>query len=111
MSQVEIKINNRAFPMTCDDGQEERLLELSERVNDRLLAIKNSVGSVGDLHLLVMTSLFMQDEIEELSSKVQDSDSQKSSGLQEEKFVEIINTIASKIESVNQKINPAAQSS
>lgn len=78
MAQVVVTVNGRPYTMQCDDGQEEHLAELGQLLDDEVTTIKNSVGQVGDIRLLLMSGLVIADRlsdalkrIEELQDEVQ----------------------------------------
>lgn len=110
MGKIDIQINNRTYPMACDDGQEEQLLSLAGKVDERVKMFKPSVGSISDIQLLVMTSLFMADEIEELkrNSKAASSNKQDAPSADfENAFTDAINKVAMKVESMAVKLAKA----
>ncbi len=63
MAQITLKINDRSYEMTCDDGQEEHLRKLAEHVDERMQELASSVGQVGEARLLIMASLLITDEL------------------------------------------------
>ena len=63
MALVTLKINDRSYEMTCDDGQEEHLHKLAEHVDERMRELAGSVGQVGEARLLIMASLLLADEL------------------------------------------------
>lgn len=66
MAEVTITINGRNYGIACDDGQEQRVLELGEYINERLSTIASAGAATTESHLLVLTSLVLADEIHEL---------------------------------------------
>ncbi len=75
MAQVDISINNRAYRISCDDGQEEHLTRLAAFVDNRVQELVASVGQVGEERLLVMASLLIADELSESFSRIEAGDS------------------------------------
>lgn len=69
MARVEITLNNRAYPIACEDGQEKRVREVAAFVEERIREIQGSVRSVTDMHLLVMVSLMLGDELLDLKAE------------------------------------------
>ncbi|MHA1601196.1 MAG: cell division protein ZapA [Alphaproteobacteria bacterium] len=63
MAQVTLKINDRSYEMTCDDGQEDHLRKLAAHVDERMQELAESVGQVGEARLLIMASLLITDEL------------------------------------------------
>lgn len=71
MSEVTIKINNRGFGVSCDPGQEQRLVDLSYYVDSRLKQIASAGAASNESHLLVLTALVLADEIYDLKEQVE----------------------------------------
>lgn len=70
MAKVSIQINGRKYALGCDDGEEERLLRLGQRLDERLTMLANNFGQIGDLRLMVMAGITMMDELDELQGNV-----------------------------------------
>tara|TARA_B100001175_G_scaffold206574_1_gene175342 strand:+ start:8372 stop:8818 length:447 start_codon:yes stop_codon:yes gene_type:complete len=75
MANVNIKFNGKEFLLSCEDGQEEHLEELSQYLNSKFNNLKNSLGNIGENKLLLITSIKVMDEYFETKKKV---DEQKS---------------------------------
>jgi cell division protein ZapA len=67
LAQVGVAINGRTYQIACDDGQEEHLKQLAAYVDKRVAELIAAVGQVGDMRLLVMTSLILADELSEMA--------------------------------------------
>ena len=70
MAQVDITVNNQNFLIACEDGQEDRLLDLSKIVDDKVGELAAQVGQVGQTRLLVMAALVIADELVDLRETV-----------------------------------------
>jgi cell division protein ZapA len=70
MPLVNVMVNNRAYTIACDDGEEEHLKELAAHVDMKAREVLASVGQVGDTRMLLMASLLIADEHHELAAKV-----------------------------------------
>ena len=71
MANVNIKFNGKEFLLSCDDGQEEHLEELSIYLNDKYNDLKTSLGNIGENKLLLITSIKVMDEYFETKKKVE----------------------------------------
>ena len=69
MANVNIKFNNKEFLLSCEDGQEEHLEELSTYLNERFDKLKSSLGNIGESKLLLITSITTMDEYFETKKK------------------------------------------
>jgi cell division protein ZapA len=66
VARVEINLNNRPYPIACEDGQEGRVREVASFVQERIREIQGSVRTATDTHLLVMVALMLGDELLDL---------------------------------------------
>jgi len=70
MANVNIKFNGKEFLLSCDDGQEEHLEELSLHLNKKFNGLKNNLGNIGENKLLLITSIKIMDEYFETKKKI-----------------------------------------
>ena len=69
MANVNIKFNGKEFLLSCDDGQEDHLEELSIHLNKKFENLKNDLGNIGENKLLLITSIKIMDEYFETKKK------------------------------------------
>ncbi len=62
MSIVSVSIAGRVYTIACDDGQEVRIEQLAQQLDQRAQELLRSVGGAGDGRLLVMLGLLLADE-------------------------------------------------
>ena len=72
MANVNIKFNGKDYLLSCDDGQEENLKELSEYLSVRFEKLKNELGNIGENKLLLISSIKIIDEYFDLKKKIDD---------------------------------------
>ena len=72
MANVNIKFNGKEFLLSCEDGQEAHLEELSEQLNQKFDTLKNDLGNIGENKLLLITSIKIIDEYFETKKKVEE---------------------------------------
>jgi cell division protein ZapA len=65
MPQVSITINGRAYPVACDEGEEERIRELARMIDSKVAGFARQVGQAGEARLLVLAALVLADELAE----------------------------------------------
>ena len=70
MANVNIKFNGKDFLLSCDDGQEEHLEELSLHLNKKFNELKNNLGNIGENKLLLIASIKIMDEYFETKKKI-----------------------------------------
>ena len=71
MPLVNIMVNNRAYTVACDEGEEEHLRELGAYVDSKVRQLLESVGQVGDPRLILMAALLITDELHEANSHLE----------------------------------------
>ena len=60
---VKININGVIYPVSCQSGEETRLIKSSEEVNKVIEELSNVSDLVGETRLLAMTSLILADKL------------------------------------------------
>lgn len=70
MANLTIKFNNKEFLLSCEDGQEEHLEELSIQINQKFNDLKNNLGNLGENKLLLITAVKIMDEYYDTKKKV-----------------------------------------
>ena len=71
MANVSIKFNGKEFLLSCEDGQEAHLEELSEQLNQKFENLKKDLGNIGENKLLLITAVKVMDEYHETKKKVE----------------------------------------
>ena len=84
MPLVNVMVNNRAYTIACDDGEEEHLKQLACVVDAKAREVLGSVGQVGDARMLLMAALLIADEHNELAGKAGSEDEKQSLHLRAE---------------------------
>ncbi len=69
MAEAEVTLNGRIFRLSCADGDELRLRELSEVVRVKLDSLIAEYGQVGDDRLLLLSALLIADDMLEAKSR------------------------------------------
>ena len=87
MANVNIKFNGKEFLLSCDDGQEEHLEELSNLLSKKFEELKSSLGNIGENKLLLITSIKIIDEYFETMKKVDNK--KKDLQLLKDKFLDL----------------------
>lgn len=70
MAQVNVTIAGRTYRMACDDGQEEHLLGLADRLNRTIEDLRGAFGEIGDQRLTVMAAITMTDQLAEAQRQI-----------------------------------------
>ena len=70
MANVNINFNGKDFLLSCEDGQEEHLDELSNILNNKFNKLKTTLGNIGENKLLLITSITILDEYYETKKRI-----------------------------------------
>ena len=72
MANLNIKFNGKEFLLSCEDGQEDHLEELSQHINEKFNQLKSKLGNLGENKLLLITSIQLMDEYFETKKKIEE---------------------------------------
>ncbi len=70
MANVNVKFNNKDYLLSCDDGQEESLKNLTKFLDKKYSELKDKLGNIGENKLLLITTIQLIDEYFDLKNKV-----------------------------------------
>ena len=70
MANVNIKFNNKDYLLSCDDGQEESLKNLTKFLDKKYSELKDKLGNIGENKLLLITSITVLDEFFETKKNI-----------------------------------------
>jgi len=90
MSNINVNINGRNFSVACSDGEEARVQELANYVDEKTRIIARSGIGISETQVLMLTCLLLADEVK----------SGKTSSINEEEIMNKIEKISSKIEEI-----------
>ena len=69
MANVNIKFNNKDYLLSCDDGQEEDLKNLTKFLDKKYSDLKEKLGNIGENKLLLITTIQVIDEYFDLKKR------------------------------------------
>ncbi|MBL8660039.1 MAG: cell division protein ZapA [Rhodospirillales bacterium] len=117
MGLVHVSLNEKPYDITCDDGQEEHVAYLAKVLGDRVTALAETVGQVGESRLLLMAGLLVADELVDARAELDrftgegavqgpGSDPVRllSAGLTEEDLTQMLNGLAKRIEDIAERL-------
>ena len=104
MAQVDVSVNGQSYRIACEDGQEDRLVDLAAMVDEKVLDLVNQIGQVGSNRLLVMAALIIADELVDLkneagsSQELKDNTNKQDTVLALQEITKRIENIADQVE-------------
>lgn len=72
MGLVNLTIGGKPFSVSCDDGQEQRLVDLGHYVERKMKDLARSGAAGNENHMLLLTALMLADEVFDLRDNVHD---------------------------------------
>lgn len=112
MSTLNIMINGRDYQVACDEGQEQHVKMLAEDIDDRVRMLSSRIGQAGDNVLLVLASLMMADELNDVRREVSELQKQiniTTDSLESGKMVQMEKAIAATIHDIASRIERIAE--
>ncbi len=112
MAELTLTINGRNFSIACDDGQEQRVIDLAHFVDSRLKEVSGAGAAHSESHLLVLTSLMLADEVFDLRDQVAQGGGQVQDAGQLRKdelaIVGAIDQLAGRIDGIAERMKKAS---
>ena len=71
MAEVDITINERAYRISCKDGEEERIKSLAALINDQVLKLSEKIGQLGEARMILLASLVLLDKSDEVEKEAE----------------------------------------
>ena len=71
MPSVTLNINGREHQISCDDGEERRVMDLGLYLDAKVTDLSAQVGPVGEHRLMVMAALLIADELQETKAELE----------------------------------------
>ena len=70
MANVNVKFNGKDYILSCDDGQEESLIKLTNFLDKKYSELKSKLGNIGENKLLLITAIKLIDEHFDLRQRI-----------------------------------------
>ena len=67
---VNVKFNGKDYILSCDDGQEESLIKLTNFLDKKYSELKSKLGNIGENKLLLITAIKLIDEHFDLRQRI-----------------------------------------
>tara|TARA_B100000927_G_scaffold165663_1_gene133447 strand:+ start:548 stop:868 length:321 start_codon:yes stop_codon:yes gene_type:complete len=106
LAQVDVSVNGQSYRIACEDGQEDRLVDLAAMVDEKVIELVNQIGQVGSNRLLVMAALIIADELVDLKNEVGCS-RELEDKIKQEDMVLTLQEITKRIENIADEVEQA----
>lgn len=114
MAEVTLTINGKNYGISCDDGQEGRVKKLGQYIDRRIKDVAGAGAANNELHLLVLTSLILADEIFELRHEAarlreaaETPPERDALSIDEATVIRAIESVADRIEDITERVGRA----
>jgi cell division protein ZapA len=74
MGEVSVRVNGRAYPVGCEDGQEQHVLSLARLFDEHVSQVARDVGQLGETRLFLLGALLLADELAETRGRLAGAD-------------------------------------
>lgn len=108
MAQVTITINSREYSVACEDGQELRIIQLANMLDEKAKMITSGAGQVQENMLLAMVGLLIADELSEL--KKNNEKGSTGDDVDNSRIQEIDRVVSNQIKGLNEQLKSVANS-
>jgi cell division protein ZapA len=105
MGEVSVRVNGRAYPVGCEDGQEQHVLDLAQMFDEHVSQVARDVGQLGETRLFLLGALLLADELAEtrgrlaaVSRDLDKAEGDRSRG--ERRAVAVLESAAKKLEAM-----------
>lgn len=121
MAQVNVTISGKTYRMACDDGEENHLADLAERLNSSIEQLRARFGEIGDQRLTVMAAITLADQHAEAERQLAQMEAEVAGledahadvvarhGTAETGVAEAIVAVAERIEAIAARIGAVAE--
>jgi cell division protein ZapA len=106
MPQVSIRIANRTYELACGTGEQERVRELANYVDEKVGELQKQMPAAPEIKLMVFAALLMAEEAREARAAVQDASSAIENA--SETADTLAELITSRVDKISKKVSGAA---
>jgi cell division protein ZapA len=108
VARISVVVNGRSYAVTCDDGEEQHVLQLAAEVDRRVGQLVAGIGQVGQERLLLLASLLLTDELTDKPRHRTDGVADEPTSVAADDVVgEELRTLARRIETMAQRLQSA----
>ena len=107
MAQVIISINNREYPIACENGQEARIMQLSHILEQKAQMLKDFSGRISESMFLAMIGILVADDLFEARKTASQAATQPQTPpapVTDEQVSRRLNSILQKLQDLSAKI-------
>lgn len=110
MGQVTLQINQRTYTVGCGEGEEARIQDLGQYLDQRVQELARDLGQVGEARLLLLAALMVTDDLaasREEITRLKSELTQASENLRRSEGGQGLDRLAQRLESIAAKLENA----
>jgi len=105
MTEVMVGVNGRAYPVGCENGQENHVQALAALFNHHVTQVARDVGQLGETRLFLLGALMLADELADVRARLEAAQAELAqvhagAAAAENRAVAALDTAAKKIEAL-----------
>ena len=110
MPNVTITLNGKKYGIECGDGQEDRVQDLSNYIQDKITAVQNASDNLAENQVFALTALILTDELFEAKktqgndNQISDIDSESHTTVAEEKLTMVVKHITERVMDLTKEV-------
>lgn len=100
MGTLTVKVNDKPYPIVCDDGEEEHLSYLAEFVDKKVQSLAGIAKNTGESQLLLMAALLIADDLSQAYENIENlkGNAEPGGAVETEAWAERLEAIAEMME-------------
>ena len=106
MAQLTVEVGGRSYRLTCDDGQQEHVFALSQRIDALMPKVNASKAPANEARNVLMAAILIADELHALEAQQGGTQNRSSTEVaeMERAITEMLNNASDQIETVTKEI-------
>jgi cell division protein ZapA len=110
MPEVSVSIANRVYELACGEGEEQRVLELAEYVDQKVGELRRQLPGAPEVKLLVFAALLLADESREARGIARQAETARASATDNADTLAsaLEELITSRVDKISKKVSGAA---
>tara|TARA_B100000768_G_scaffold135642_1_gene126497 strand:+ start:558 stop:899 length:342 start_codon:yes stop_codon:yes gene_type:complete len=98
---IKVNINDIIYPVTCESGEENRLIKSSNEVNKAIEELSNISNGISETRLLAMVALILADKLIEKNNALESNDASKFNDTNLQSISELLDWLTNATERMN----------
>lgn len=70
MAEINVRISQQNYAISCDDGQEQHILKLARQVDSKVGEVRQATGTADINHALVLSAIIITNDLNETQAHV-----------------------------------------